>query len=64
MPTALKVLALAARHRFNLDHAKQSYQLRTGGSVPWDDTFVDELKSGLIACRVMFVKPPSHLLII
>jgi POT family proton-dependent oligopeptide transporter len=30
------------------------YQMeKHGNSVPWDDIFVEELKRGLIACRVM-----------
>ncbi|GAB1319782.1 peptide transporter ptr2 [Madurella fahalii] len=55
LPRAVKVLSTAARNGFKLDHAKTSYQLeRHGRSVPWDDSFVDELKRGLVACRVIF----------
>ncbi|KAI8157007.1 hypothetical protein K4K49_005986 [Colletotrichum sp. SAR 10_70] len=44
-----------ARNGFNLDHAKQSYQTEAHGtSVPWGDKFVDELRRGLLACRVIF----------
>ncbi|KAL2257918.1 hypothetical protein VTK26DRAFT_8974 [Humicola hyalothermophila] len=55
LPQTISVLTLAARNGFRLDHAKPSYQLSTQSrSVPWDDTFVDELKRGLVACRVIF----------
>ncbi|CAL8577144.1 peptide transporter ptr2 [Xanthoria parietina] len=51
LPLAIKVGLCAARSGWKLDHAKQSYQ--TGVTVPWSDTFVDELKRGLMACRVI-----------
>jgi len=45
---------MAARNGFQLDHAKGAYQLqKTGHAVPWDDSFIEELKTGLMACRVM-----------
>lgn len=45
---------MAARNGFKLDHIKQSYQTeRSEAVVPWDDSFIDELKRGLIACRIM-----------
>ncbi|KAI4097054.1 MAG: hypothetical protein LQ339_006848 [Xanthoria mediterranea] len=51
LPLALKVGLCAARSGWKLDHGKQSYQ--TGATVPWSDQFVDELKRGLMACRVI-----------
>ncbi|KAL2133427.1 hypothetical protein VTI74DRAFT_2353 [Chaetomium olivicolor] len=55
IPKTISVLAVAARNGLKLDHARPSYQLTTNNrSVPWDDAFVDELKRGLIACRVIF----------
>jgi POT family proton-dependent oligopeptide transporter len=54
LPKAVKVLLMAARNGFKLDNAKPSYQMdKHGNNVPWDNRFVDELKRGLIACRVM-----------
>jgi POT family proton-dependent oligopeptide transporter len=54
LPKAVNALTLAARNGFKLDHAKPQYQLATHNhAVPWDDLFIDELKRGLIACRVM-----------
>jgi hypothetical protein len=56
LPQALRVLIVAARNGFNLDHAKQGWQQQSRGvSVGWDDNFVEELKTGLHACRVMCV---------
>ncbi|TDZ61176.1 Peptide transporter PTR2 [Colletotrichum trifolii] len=55
LPKAVKVMTVAARNGFNLDHAKQSYQTEISGRpVPWSDKFVDELRRGLLACRVIF----------
>ncbi|KAK3346085.1 oligopeptide transporter [Lasiosphaeria hispida] len=55
LPKAIKALSMAARNGFRLDHAKAAYQLqKTGHGVPWDDSFIDELKTGLVACRVIF----------
>ncbi|KAF9880523.1 oligopeptide transporter [Colletotrichum karsti] len=48
-------MTIAVRNGFDLDHAKQAYQLESRGkSVEWDDKFIDELKRGLLACRVIF----------
>lgn len=55
LPLAIKVGLCAARSGWKLDHSKQSYQtVQHGVTVPWSDKFVDELKRGLIACRVMY----------
>jgi POT family proton-dependent oligopeptide transporter len=56
LPQALRVLIVAARNGFDLDHAKQGWQQQSRGvTVVWDDNFVEELKTGLHACRVMCV---------
>jgi POT family proton-dependent oligopeptide transporter len=59
IPRALKALWIGMRRGFNMDAAKPSYQMQTQGStsVPWDDTFIDELKRVLIACRVFIAFP-------
>ncbi|KAK1981817.1 oligopeptide transporter [Colletotrichum cereale] len=55
LPQAVKVMVMAARNGFNLDHAKNSYQTEARGTpVPWTDKFVEELRRGLHACRVIF----------
>lgn len=57
LPKAAKTMGCAARSGFKLDHAKPSYQeSHYGKTVPWSDNFVDEMKRGLIACRVMYVE--------
>jgi len=51
---AVRALNTAARNGFKLDHAKGSYQMeKHGRTVPWEDDFIEELKRGLVACRVM-----------
>lgn len=53
---AFKVLWIAVKHGFNIDAAKPSFQAHHGGLSrhnSWDDHFVDELKRGLYACRVL-----------
>ncbi|UPX19242.1 peptide transporter ptr2 [Ascochyta rabiei] len=55
LPQAFRVLRLAARNGFHLDHAKRCYQQQSQGvDVPWEDSFVDQLKEGLLACRIIF----------
>ncbi|KAI4247378.1 MAG: hypothetical protein L6R42_009636, partial [Xanthoria sp. 1 TBL-2021] len=54
LPMAIKVGLCATRSGWKLDHSKQSYQtVHHGATVPWSDKFVDELKRGLMACRVI-----------
>lgn len=56
LPKATRTLICAAKNGFKLDHAKSSYQeTRFGRAVPWSDSFVEEIKKGLLACRVMSV---------
>ncbi|KAF2867717.1 major facilitator superfamily domain-containing protein [Massariosphaeria phaeospora] len=55
LPDAIKTLTCAAKNGFKLDNAKASYQeARHGRMVPWSDGFVEEIKKGLVACRVIF----------
>jgi POT family proton-dependent oligopeptide transporter len=55
LPKACDTLSCAAKNGFNLDHAKTSYQVeKFGRVVSWSDDFVDEIKEGLVACRVMY----------
>ena len=54
---ATKTMLCAAKSGFKLENAKQPHQYtRYGRTVPWSDQFVDEMKRGLLACRVMYVK--------
>ncbi|KAH8588490.1 POT family-domain-containing protein [Bisporella sp. PMI_857] len=55
LPKATKVLVRSCKSGFKLSNAKPEYQaMHYGQAVPWTDQFVDELKRGLIACRVIF----------
>lgn len=55
---AFKVVGLMIRYR-NTDGAKPSWLAEAGASatVNWDDTFVDEVKRALIACKVFLIYP-------
>ncbi|KAL8996292.1 MAG: hypothetical protein Q9169_004178 [Polycauliona sp. 2 TL-2023] len=54
LPLAMKVGLCAARSGWKLDRAKQGYQtIHHDTTVPWSDRFVDEVKRGLMACRVI-----------
>ena len=60
LPQAVEVARCAVRSGWKLENAKQSYQIvHSGETVPWSDKFVDELKRGLLACRVMYVYRPN-----
>ena len=61
VPMAAKSLLCASRHDFKLDNARPLYQAeKFGRQVQWDDTFVSEMKRGLIACRVMSEYPSNQ----
>lgn len=54
LPKATKVMICAIKNDFKLDNAKPSYQERKRGKIVlWDDNFVDQMKRGLLATRVM-----------
>ncbi|KAF7335165.1 POT family-domain-containing protein [Mycena sanguinolenta] len=54
LPQAMRALWCGVRGGFKMDAAlPASHQ----GTVPWDDTFVHELKRGLLACRVFLAWP-------
>jgi POT family proton-dependent oligopeptide transporter len=41
---------------FRMDAAKPEFQQREREkTVPWDSRFIDELKSGLHTCRILYV---------
>jgi hypothetical protein len=57
---AVKTIFCAAKSGFKLENAKASHQdSQYGRSVPWSDSFVEEIKRGLMACRVMYVSTCS-----
>ncbi|KAI1076550.1 oligopeptide transporter [Whalleya microplaca] len=54
LPHTAKVLILAARSRFHLTAADPLHQrLHHNRSVPWTSAFVQEIRRGLRACRVV-----------
>ncbi|KAB8068853.1 oligopeptide transporter [Aspergillus leporis] len=58
LPRAGSAMAYGIREGFQMDGAKpQTQQEKHHRQVPWTDTFVDELKSGLLACRVFLLFP-------
>lgn len=56
---AFKAMWIGLINKANMDAAKPCYQEAVGckSAVPWDDVFVEELKRGLVACRVFLVFP-------
>ncbi|KAJ6449747.1 MFS peptide transporter [Mycena sanguinolenta] len=54
LPQAMRALWCGVRGGFRMDAALPASRQ---GIVPWDDTFVDELKRGLLACRVFLAWP-------
>jgi dipeptide/tripeptide permease len=54
-----RALYIAARNGGNLDKAKASVQGHRRGfsRVTWDDKFIDELKTALVACKVFLFFP-------
>ncbi|KAL1593892.1 ATP-dependent DNA helicase chl1, partial [Paraconiothyrium brasiliense] len=55
----LKALWIASRNRFDLDSAKPSLQgpAQKKHRMTWDDKFIDELKTALLACKVFLFFP-------
>ena len=60
IPNAFRVLWKATSHKFDLETAKPSYEALHGNSKSitlWDDSFVEEVRRTLIACRVFLFLP-------
>ena len=59
IPQAFKALWIGLVNGRSMEAAKPSYQAAHGQkySTPWSDTFVDELKRALVACRVFVFYP-------
>ena len=53
LPEALRVSLIAFRNGFRLHAADPSQQQNR--NVPWDSSFIDEMRRGLKACQVMIV---------
>lgn len=52
MPHTFRVLLIAANSGFRLDAALPEAQLEQGKQVPWDDSFIKDIRSGLMAVKV------------
>ncbi|KAL5361376.1 oligopeptide transporter [Aspergillus floccosus] len=58
LPQASRAMMYGIREGFQMDGAKPEIQQeKHQRQVPWTDTFIDELKSGLLACRVFLLFP-------
>jgi len=58
LPDAMKASWFGIKGGFNMDAAKPSHQLeKHAREVSWTDSFVDELKLGLSACRMLLAWP-------
>ena len=54
LPAAIRIMACACRNGFTMAHADPQYQLEVcAKNVDWNGLFLDELKRGLHACRVL-----------
>ena len=59
LPHAFKALWIAFANGRSLDSARPSYQAAHGQkyTTPWNETFVDELRRALMACKVFLFYP-------
>jgi POT family proton-dependent oligopeptide transporter len=63
IPDACRAIWLAVSGGFSLDKARPAHQqLQHLRKVPWTETFIDELQTAMVACRMLFaVWPVLHL---
>ncbi|KAE8421077.1 hypothetical protein BDV36DRAFT_305637 [Aspergillus pseudocaelatus] len=58
LPQAIRAMVHGIREGFQMDEAKPGKQQeKHHRQVTWTNTFIDELKSGLLACRVFLLLP-------
>ncbi|PIG79386.1 oligopeptide transporter [Aspergillus arachidicola] len=58
LPQASRTMVYDICEGFQMDEARpEKQQEKHHRQVPWTDTFIDELKSGLLACRVFLLFP-------
>jgi len=59
LPHAFKAMWIGLTNGRTMEAAKPSYQAAHGQkySTPWNDTFIDELKRALVACKVFLFYP-------
>ncbi|KAE8365509.1 hypothetical protein BDV27DRAFT_156798 [Aspergillus caelatus] len=62
LPQAIRAMVYGIREGFQMDEAKPGKQQeKHHRQVTWTNTFIDELKSGLLACRVFLLLPINWL---
>jgi POT family proton-dependent oligopeptide transporter len=56
---AFQAFWIGIKHSGNLDYARPSYQAEHEPTrrLPWDDSFVDDLRSALASCKVFIIYP-------
>ena len=56
---ACQALWIAIRHNGSLDRARPIYHAEGDpvGRIPWDDSFIDDLKRALSACKIFLLYP-------
>jgi len=53
MPKILKVIGLGIKEGFSLSAAEPKVQMdKHGREVPWNEEFVNGVKSALVACQI------------
>uniref|UniRef100_A0A8H7NBZ9 Uncharacterized protein n=1 Tax=Bionectria ochroleuca TaxID=29856 RepID=A0A8H7NBZ9_BIOOC len=58
IPAVAKALWCGAASGFKMDAAKPAAQLdRKRRAVPWTDSFIDDIKTSLLTCRVLLIFP-------
>lgn len=59
IPMAFKAMWIGIMNKGRMDAAKPSWQDQNGRKyqTPWSDNFIDEVKRGLVACRVFVFYP-------
>jgi dipeptide/tripeptide permease len=55
--SCFRALWIAARNGFDIENARPSVQGTHSHTISWDDSFVDELKTALMACKVFLFFP-------
>jgi hypothetical protein len=55
--SCFRALWIAARNGFDLDKARPSFQSGRRNAISWDDKFVNELRTALVACKVFLFFP-------
>lgn len=55
--SCFRALWIAARNGFDIEKARPSAQRKHSHTVSWDDSFIDELKTALMACKVFLFFP-------